>query len=484
VTNSVPEATFAPRGLVAGLALIPLTGGVLWGVHHAASLTLAFTGRGNPLAFTWAVGFLLLWWIGLSWLERPTTTTPRQQRRIDQLTVTVQVPVWNEDPRLLRGCLASLFGQTRLPDRIAVVDDGSTNDLSGERHWFLQAAQDLGIQASWVKTENRGKRYAQMEALAGDDADIFVTLDSDSVLDRRALEEGLKPFADPKVQSVAGMVAVWNNRANLLTRLTCMLYTPFTRGFRSAQSVMGRVMVNSGTLAFYRGGVIRRYAGSYERETFFGRPVQMNDDSMLTFYALLAGKAVHQPTAVAYTVVPERFGHYLRQQLRWMRGTFVRTWWWFRYMPLRDATFWMPLTELFAIVLSAIVIVTLAASSAEVRGPVGQLLLTSLAVDLGVNWMLGLRYLVIRRTDETLGFQLCLVAAAPIAGMWRVLILRPLIFYAMATCWKTGWGTRQQVEVAGATPRHTGRYRWRSDPWTAAAAAGITGCLAVALHQL
>jgi hyaluronan synthase len=137
----------------------------------------------------------------------------------------------------------------------------------------------------------------------------------------------------------------------------------------------------------------------------------MNDDSMLTFYALLAGKAVHQPTAVAYTVVPERCGHYLRQQLRWMRGTFVRTWWWFRYMPLRDAPFWMPLTELFAIVLSAIVIVTLAASPAEVRGPVGQLLLISLAVDLGVNWMLGLRYLVIRRSDETLGFQLGLVAA-------------------------------------------------------------------------
>jgi hyaluronan synthase len=484
VTDSVPEATFASRGLVAILALVPLGAGVLWGVHHAASLMLAFTGRGNPLAFTWSVGFLLLWWIGLSWLERPATTTPRQQRRVDQLFVTVQVPVWNEDPRLLRACLASLFQQTRLPDRIAVVDDGSADDLSDERHRFLRTAENLGIQASWVRTPNRGKRYAQMEALATDDGDIFVTLDSDSVLDRHALEEGLKPFADPKVQSVAGMVAVWNNRANLLTRLTCMLYTPFTRGFRSAQSILGRVMVNSGTLAFYRGDVIRRYAGSYERETFFGRPVQMNDDSMLTFYALLAGKTVHQPTSVAYTAVPERLGHYLRQQLRWMRGTFVRIWWWFRYMPLGDLTFWMALSEVFAIALSGIIIVTLAASPPEVRGPVGQLLFTALAVDIGVNWMLGLRYLVVRRTDETLLFQLSLVAAAPIAGLWRVVILRPLIFYAMATCWKTNWGTRQQVEVAGAAPVHLRRHRWRADPWTAAAITGVSGCLAVALHQL
>lgn len=83
--------------------------------------------------------------------------------------------------------------------------------------------------------------------------------------------------------------------------MTCLLYLPFTRGLRSAQSVMRRVTINSGTLALYRADVVRQNAGAYENEHFWGRPMQMNDDSMLTFYALLRGDTVHQPSALVFT---------------------------------------------------------------------------------------------------------------------------------------------------------------------------------------
>src|SRR5262249_31977869 len=151
------------------------------------------------------------------------------------------------------------------------------------------AARAAGIDATWQRTGNQGKRHAQMTAMAGDESDVIVTLDSDSILDFRAIEEGVRPVADPEVTSVAGLVAVLNTKKNWLTFLTAMMYTPFTRGFRSAQSVLRCVLVNSGTLALYRGSVIRHYAGVYENEKFWGRPMQMNDDSMLTFYGLLHG---------------------------------------------------------------------------------------------------------------------------------------------------------------------------------------------------
>ncbi|MFH8624139.1 hypothetical protein ACH4A8_19975 [Streptomyces vietnamensis] len=38
-----------------------------------------------------------------SWLERPRTATPEVQAELDRLTVTAQVPVYNEDPDALRG---------------------------------------------------------------------------------------------------------------------------------------------------------------------------------------------------------------------------------------------------------------------------------------------------------------------------------------------------------------------------------------------
>ena len=294
-----------------------------------------------------------------------------------------------------------------------------------------------------------------MVSLAGDDSDIMVTLDSDSILDRNAVQEGLKPFRSPKVMSVAGCVVVLNSRTNVLTRALCMLYTPFTRGFRSAQSVLKRVMVNSGTLAFYRGDVIRRYAGVYENEMFLGRPMQMNDDSMLTMYAMMHGDTVHQPSSVVFTLVPEKWSHYRNQSMRWMRGTFVRTLWWFRYMPLTGAGFWMPVMEMAQLLLSIVLPIAIVLDDGQ-RQDVPLLLMWVAVVAVGMNYLIALRFFMIKRDDESIWFHLGLFALAPLAGIWRMLVLRPMHIYALFTCWKVQkWGTRENVEV-GAAPANMG----------------------------
>jgi hyaluronan synthase len=325
-----------------------------------------------------------------------------------------------------------------------VVDDGSADDLADVQAWFMASARALGIDGTWqVHPVNKGKRHAQMTALTRDRSDIIVTLDSDSILDRRAIAEGLKPFAEPKITSVAGLVAVLNTRTNWLTLMTAMLYTPFTRGFRSAQSVLKRVLVNSGTLAFYRGEVVRQYAGVYENETFRGRPMQMNDDSMLTFYGLLAGDAVHQPTCVAYTLVPDRIRPYVKQQMRWMRGTFVRTFWWFRYAPrVTSPVFWMPVLELVQLILSVAIPVVLFMQPAA-RSDAQAIAISTLLVGAGINWMIALRFLMLSRDDEPTWLHVLLVVTAPVAGLWRLVIVKPMYLYALATFWRIGsWGTR------------------------------------------
>jgi hyaluronan synthase len=423
-------------------------GFVVWACWHTVNVASAFTGQGNRLAFAWAVSFLLLWWVPVSWFEIPYKITERQERQLSDLTVVVLIPIYNEDPAALRACLESVIAQSRVPDRVCAVDDGSNEPYVGIREWFLSAAEAAGIDATWQRTVNRGKRHAQMTAMAGDDSDVIVTLDSDSVLDVHAIEQGVRPFADPNVTSVAGLVAVLNTKKNWLTFLTAMMYTPFTRGFRSAQSVLRCVLVNSGTLALYRGSVIRRYAGVYENEEFRGRPMQMNDDSMLTFYGLLHGHAVHQPTCVAYTLVPDRMSPYFRQQLRWMRGTFVRTFWWFRYSRLSSPMFWMPLLELVQLLLSVAIPIALLMQPAA-RTHAGALVFTTLMVGAAVNWAIALRFFMIRRTDESTWFHFLLVAAAPLAGLWRLLVVKPLYLYALVTFWRIGsWGTRGKgIEV-------------------------------------
>lgn len=449
---TIPSADFAPPRRLAAIVAIPLIAFTGWGVWHVLAVVQAVHGHGNRLAAAWALSFLLLWWVPLAWRERPATVTGRQQRQLDALTVTVQVPAYNEDEAALRLCLRSVFEQTRRPQRVHVVDDGSAGTYNATHAWFLREAWRLGIEATWTRTVNRGKRHAQMEALATDDADIFVTLDSDSVLDRKAVAEGLKPFADPAVTSVAGMVAVLNSRDNLLTFMTSMLYLPFTRGLRSAQSVLKRVMVNSGTLAFYRGAIIRKYAGVYENERFRGRPMQMNDDSLMTLYGLLEGDTVHQPSAVCFTLAPVTLRHYLNQQFRWMRGTFVRSFWWFKYLPLTGIAFWMPVMELVQLILS--VVIPVALITGPHRADLGSLLLSTAIVGLGVNWIIALRFFSIDRSDESTWFRLALFVTSPLTGIWRLLVLRPMYFYALFTCWKVGkWGTRQGGVEVGMTPK-------------------------------
>lgn len=121
------------------------------------------------------------------------------------------IPCYNEDPALLARVLESCRWQTRQPDAVVVTDDGSTVSYAE-----VQAAYPDVI---WLRTVNRGKKHAQSEGFREVPwADIFLTLDSDSALERRAIEEGLKPFADPRVQSVAAVEMASNWRKDILTR--------------------------------------------------------------------------------------------------------------------------------------------------------------------------------------------------------------------------------------------------------------------------
>ncbi|MDA2804911.1 glycosyltransferase family 2 protein [Nocardiopsis suaedae] len=427
----------------------------VWAVLHLFYAVAAHRSGSEGLAMVWAVCFLLLWWVPLAWFDRPTRAPADKRAELDGLAVTVQIPVYNEDPGILRQCLRSVLEQTRPVQRVRVVDDGSVDPGTGEpmtyariRDDFLARATALGVEATWDRTVNRGKRFAQMHVLGTDPADIFITLDSDSIMDRNAVREGLQPFADPKVQSVAGHVIVLNSRATLLTRLTCLLYLPFTRGLRSAQSVLGRVTINSGTLAFYRAETVRSVAGVYEHEQFWGRPMQMNDDSMLTFYALLRGNTVHQPSALVFTLVPERLRHYLGQQLRWMRGTTVRHLWWLRYMPVTGVVFWGTVAEYLHLLLG-VAIPAVVFADPVLRAHWQEIGFAALLIGSVLNYVMALRIFAVRRSDESPAYRVLLFLLSPVAGAWRIIMLRPLYLYAMLTCRRIAqWGTRESIDVA------------------------------------
>jgi len=440
----VPEVTLRPGRrlrIAAGILLVL----VLWGGYRSISLDRELYGHASE-ALLWTLLFLVsAQYFVISWFDKPFTVTPAQQAKLDRLVVTVNVPVFNEDPAVLDRVLYALFSQTRPPNYVEVVDDGSTAaDYTEVRdHWELWHPPNVHF--SWIRyTPNQGKRHAQATTFRHLPGDIFITLDSDTTLERRAIEEGLKPFATRRVMSVAGVEVAMNAHANILTRISSLRQISWQYTQCSALSVVGSVLVNRGTFAMYRAEVIRDNLRAYVSETFLGRPVSFSDDSLLTLYALERGRAVQQATAFQLPMYPENVSHALRQWLRWMRGSTIRTFWRLRYLPLRSYGWWMSMLSWWQFWVSCAAYIYVLV----VRPVEGHFSIVPVMVILLCSYLVALRNLLISRSDHPAESQLNTYLLAPLCLLWSMLLLRPLRVYGMLTCGKSGWVTRAKVEVS------------------------------------
>lgn len=443
-----PRAERVNTRVVAALSII-IAGLVAWAVRHL--FTLYYQGdhqySGARLEQIYALAFLLLaFTTTLSLFDKPKKTNRKQQAVLNKLHVVACVPAYNEDPVLLERCLESIISQSRKPDHVYIIDDGSTVvNYKDVKKTAREKAKKAGIKFTWVRTPNGGKRHAQCVAIkATPKADVYLTVDSDSVLDYDALKEGLKPFTDPRVNSVAGVVMSINSQKNLLTRFTDLWFVMGQLVDRSAMSTMGSVLVNSGVLALYRAKVIRKYLNGYLNESFMGRHVEFSDDSMLTLYCLAEGRAVQQRSSFAFTAMPENFNHHLRQYIRWMRGAFIRTFWRFKYLPLNGFAYWYHLMGWLQMMVSLAIFIALFVVNPVVTR---HILPTLILIPILVGYGQALFYLTIKRSDEKFASQFLTYLTAIIASMWAYFGLRFVRWYAIVTCRRTGWGTRKTIEI-------------------------------------
>jgi hyaluronan synthase len=219
--------------------------------------------------------------------------------------VVALVPSYNEDPKTLHDCIRALLAGTRVPDVIHVVDDGSTTPAPRFEH----------PRVVWHRTANRGKRAAQIHGLDFEPkADFVLTVDSDSILDRHALEEILRPMSDPTVQAATGTCLVRNRTQNLLTRLTDLEFVGGNFVMRRSRSSLGVVAPTSGPLALYRAGIVLDNRDDYLTSGTYG------DDRRLTHYSLLRGRVVVCDTAIVEMEMPSTLPTLYRQRVRWFKG--------------------------------------------------------------------------------------------------------------------------------------------------------------------
>ena len=361
---------------------------------------------------------------------------------VDGFSIAAIVPVYNEDPDAFERCLDSLLAQSRAFSEIWVIDDGSSSRACRNVAQRVLAGV-AGARVHAFKT-NKGKREAQAYAFRRSTADVFCTIDSDTVLDVNAVAEGVKPFANPKITAVTGNVRALNHRKNLLTKLIDLRYANAFLYERAAYSMLGSVLCACGSLSFWRSDVIKDNLDDFVSQTFLGIPVQYGDDRRLTNYALQRGKVVVQDSSVAFTVVPERVTHFVRQQLRWNKSFFRETLWVLRNFSPRRWVWWLSLAE---------IVVWAALSAGIVMATVVTPLLTGrLAVLYYLSYVAIMSY---ARSVKYLGaseaswtYQLYVFALSPVYAAMHVGLLIPLRVWSLCTLRQKGWGTRGTVEVA------------------------------------
>ena len=108
--------------------------------------------------------------------------------------VSVIIPAYNAAATIGR-CLEALADQTRAPEEIIVVDDGSTDDTAS-------VARSAGITV--VSQENAGPAAARNYGAEMARGSVLLFTDADCAPDRAWVERMIEPFEDPAVAGVKG----------------------------------------------------------------------------------------------------------------------------------------------------------------------------------------------------------------------------------------------------------------------------------------
>ena len=108
------------------------------------------------------------------------------------LRVSLVIPAYNARAFIARA-LESVERQSRPPDEIIVIDDGSKDGTDLE---VIKFARSSRLIINLVRTPNRGTPAARNTGIAHSSGEIIAMLDADDVLYATFLEQGMRAFED------------------------------------------------------------------------------------------------------------------------------------------------------------------------------------------------------------------------------------------------------------------------------------------------
>jgi poly-beta-1,6-N-acetyl-D-glucosamine synthase len=240
--------------------------------------------------------------------------------------VSILVPA-HQEAATIQSALRSLIELDYPAYEIIVVDDGSADDTHAKAAAFVGDHGRCSVRL--LRKANGGKWSALNLAFAHATGELVLCIDADSRLSPDALRRLVARMDGPDIAGVSGQISV-RNRCNIVTRLQAYEYVVANGGLRTAQGLLGMVLVVPGPIGLYRRAVLQEafekegridralrngeVQGPYSHETFA-------EDFHLSLTILALGyRVVYEPRALSYTKSPDRAHSLLSQRYRWFRG--------------------------------------------------------------------------------------------------------------------------------------------------------------------
>ena len=226
--------------------------------------------------------------------------------------VSLIIPAHNEERVIVRAIDSAL--ETDYPNKeIIVVDDGSTDRTSQLAYGYQQNGKIMLLRRD---TASGSKAGALNYGLLFASGEVIVTVDADTLLERNALKEAIKPLSDPRASAVSGNVRILGGELggnNILVKLQAYEYLVSLELGRRFNSIMGTLLIISGAFgAFWKKNV--SHIGQYDKDT-------ITEDFDITIKMRKLGKRlIFAEKAIAWTFVPETWRDWKHQRTRWTRG--------------------------------------------------------------------------------------------------------------------------------------------------------------------
>lgn len=223
------------------------------------------------------------------------------------LSVSVIVPVWNEETTVLK-TIFSLLKLNYPKDKlfIFIVDDGSTDNT-----WQVIQRFAKNKQIKLLRKQNGGKYTALNYALSQVNSELVGCLDADSFVHPEALKRIVVRFEDPEIMAVTPSIKVFEPKGWLgLVQKAEYIFGIF---LRKVLLGLNAIYITPGPLSIFRRSVFERlgdYKHAYNTEDI-EIALRMQKNRM---------KIDNVHNAYIYTIAPTNLKTLFKQRLRWVYG--------------------------------------------------------------------------------------------------------------------------------------------------------------------